>query len=74
MLSKVRALTADEVTIILDTLDAALDIKPVISAADGGNRIGDSHIYNVARRRGLKEAQHIVLAICEPAAEVGNND
>lgn len=74
MLSKVRALTADEVIIILDTLDTAADMKPVISAAEGGNRVGDSQIYNIARRRAFREAHHIVLAVCEPSAEVGNND
>lgn len=74
MLSKVRALSADEVTIILDTLDTAADMKPVISAAEGGNRVGDSHIYNMARRRALREAHHIVLAVCEQYAEGGNND
>lgn len=74
MLSKVRALTADEVTIILDTLDAAADMKPAIIAADGGNRVGDSHIYNMARRRALREAHYIVLTVCETSKEGGNND
>lgn len=64
MLSKVRALTSDEVMIILDTLDAAADLH-------SGH---DSDIYNNARRRALREAHHIVLAVCEPTAEVGNND
>lgn len=65
MLNKVRALTADEVTIILDTLDVA--------AADlhSGH---DSDVYNMARRRALREAHHIVLAVCEQSAEGGNND
>lgn len=74
MLNKVRALTADEVIIILDTLDAAAEMNPAIMTADGGNRLGDSHIYNIARRRTLREAHHIVLAVCEPSAEGGNND
>lgn len=74
MLSKVRALTSDEVIIILDTLDAAADLAPVIAAADGGVSGDDSRIYKIARRRALREAHHIVLAVCEPSAEVGNND
>lgn len=74
MLSKVRALTPNEVIIILDTLDAAADLAPVIATADGGISGDDSRIYKIARRRALREAQHIVLAVCEPSAEVGNND
>lgn len=74
MPSQVRALTADEVIIILDTLDAALDMQPVLTAADGGISGDDSRIYNIARRRALREAHHIVLAVCEPATGGGSND